>query len=483
MGSADAGMDQEMPGPVFYGPALQAAVQDGQVSMATLDDMVSRILTEMFRFNEFNNPPTGSTSATVTTTAHQDTATTVAEDGTVLLKNSGGTLPLSASDGGSVAVIGPAASAQPDYTGGGSAYVTAPFHVTPLQGLQAAAGSGTTVSYTQGLPTDTSLSAIPSADLSPAYAPTGYGGSYTGTLTAPETGTYVLAFQNPGNYNVTNLSLNGKIILANPGTPPVSTYSVGVNLSGRPEVHAHDQRQWPVGQPELGHPVRPGPGHQPGGDRGQGGEHRGGRGVRRHRVRGGRPGQPQPAVRAERADLRGGRGQPAHRGGARRGRPRGDAVAQPGGGRGGRLVPGREQRHRAGHVLFGQTDPSGHLPVTFPVDLSQVPASSPSQFPGTGGQVQYSEGIDVGYRYYDANNETPLFPFGYGLSYTTFAFSHLQVTPQQIQNASSNPGPTSCGVQRPGQPPGDRLGHRDQHRQGGRLGGRAAVPGRPGRRQ
>ena len=109
--SADAGMDQEMPGPVFYGTALQAAVQDGQVSMATLDDMVSRILTEMFRFNEFNNPPTGSTSATVTTTAHQDTATTVAEDGTVLLKNSGGTLPLSATNGGSVAVIGPAASA------------------------------------------------------------------------------------------------------------------------------------------------------------------------------------------------------------------------------------------------------------------------------------------------------------------------------------------------------------------------------------
>ena len=59
VGSADAGMDQEMPGPVYYGPALQAAVQSGQVSMATLDDMVSRILTELFRFNEFNNPPTG----------------------------------------------------------------------------------------------------------------------------------------------------------------------------------------------------------------------------------------------------------------------------------------------------------------------------------------------------------------------------------------------------------------------------------------
>ncbi len=69
--SADAGMDQEMPAPQYYGSALQAAVQDGQVSMGTLDQMVRRILVEMFRFNEFNNPPTGSTSATVTTPTHQ----------------------------------------------------------------------------------------------------------------------------------------------------------------------------------------------------------------------------------------------------------------------------------------------------------------------------------------------------------------------------------------------------------------------------
>jgi beta-glucosidase len=61
-----------------------------------------------------------------------------------------------------------------------------------------------------------------------------------------------------------------------------------------------------------------------------------------------------------------------------------------------------------------------------------VPASTPAQFPGVGGQVQYSEGIDVGYRWYDARNLTPLFPFGYGLSYTSFAFSDLRVTPSQL---------------------------------------------------
>ncbi len=229
--SADAGNDQEMPSAVYYGPALQAAVQAGQVSMATLNGMVSRILTELFRFNEFNDPPTGSTSATVTTPAHQATSAAVAEAGTVLLKDSGGTLPLKAAGGGSVAVIGPAASAQPDYTGGGSAYVTAPFHVTPLQGIQAAAGTGTSVTYTQGLPTDTSLTPIPGSALSPAYAPTGFGGSYTGTLTAPETGTYVLAFENPcGCYSL------GGPVPGRQGTPGQSghpagvTYSVGVHL-------------------------------------------------------------------------------------------------------------------------------------------------------------------------------------------------------------------------------------------------------------
>ncbi len=55
--SADAGLDQEQPSAVYYGPALEAAVQSGQVALATVNEMVTRILTELFRFNEFNNPP------------------------------------------------------------------------------------------------------------------------------------------------------------------------------------------------------------------------------------------------------------------------------------------------------------------------------------------------------------------------------------------------------------------------------------------
>jgi beta-glucosidase len=90
--------------------------------------------------------------------------------------------------------------------------------------------------------------------------------------------------------------------------------------------------------------------------------------------------------------------------------------------------PGQQDGTSIASVLFGATNPSGHLPVTFPTSLSQVPASTTAQWPGVNGNVSYSEGVDVGYRWYDSQNLTPLFPFGYGLSYTSFAYSNLHVT-------------------------------------------------------
>jgi beta-glucosidase len=90
--------------------------------------------------------------------------------------------------------------------------------------------------------------------------------------------------------------------------------------------------------------------------------------------------------------------------------------------------PGQTSGTALASVLFGQTDPGGHLPVTFPSSLSQVPASTTAEFPGNGTDVLYSEGIDVGYRWYDTKDTTPLFPFGFGLSYTQFAFSGLSVS-------------------------------------------------------
>ncbi|HTW05169.1 MAG TPA: glycoside hydrolase family 3 C-terminal domain-containing protein [Streptosporangiaceae bacterium] len=443
--SAEAGTDQEMPAPQYYGADLQAAVQSGEVSMATLNEMVSRALTEMFRFNDFNNPPTGTTSSVVTTPAHQAVSKDVAEQGTVLLKNGGRTLPLSADNGGNVAVIGPAASTDPVDTGGGSAYVTSTFNVTPLQGIQAAAGSGTSVSYSEGLPTDTSLTPIPSTNLTPAYAPTGFGGSYTGTLTAPETGTYVLAFQNPcGCYTTVSLSLDGKQLLNNPGTPPVSTYSVGVNLVAGQTYTLQLSGGGESANLSWATPSQLAPGIDAA-------------------VTAAKAAKTAVVVvsddteteAADRASLNLPSAQNELISAVAAANPHtvvvinaGAPVVMPWINQVASVVdawyPGESNGSALAAVLFGQVDPSGHLPVTFPTDLSQVPASTPAEFPGVNGQVLYSEGIDVGYRYYDANNETPLFPFGYGLSYTNFAYSHLTVTPGRVQNASSNPGATAC---------------------------------------
>ena len=442
--SADAGDDQEMPAPQFYGSALQTAVDQGQVSMATLNEMVRRIVRELFRFNEFNNPPTGTTSTVVTTPAHQGIATKVAEAGTVLLKNSDQTLPLQAQGGGSIAVIGPAASASPTDTGGGSAFVTAPFSVSPLQGIQAAAGPGTSVSYTQGLPTDTSLTPIPSSALTPAYQPTGGGGSYTGTLTAPATGTFVLAFKNPGNFSVTNLSLDGKVILANPGTPPISTYSVAVDLVNGQTYTLTLNGGGPSANLSWATPSDLAPGI--------------GQAVAAAKSASTAVVVVSDDTESEAAD-RAGLNLPSAQdeliSAVAAANPHtvvvvnaGAPVAMPWLKQAGAVLdawyPGESNGTALASVLFGTTDPSGHLPVTFPASLDQVPASTPQQFPGVSGQVDYSEGIDVGYRHYDAADETPLFPFGFGLSYTSFKFSNLRITPGSLQNDSSNPGTTGC---------------------------------------
>jgi beta-glucosidase len=78
-------------------------------------------------------------------------------------------------------------------------------------------------------------------------------------------------------------------------------------------------------------------------------------------------------------------------------------------------------------LIFGTVDPSGKLPVTFPAGLSQVPAQTTAQWPGTPTGPIYSEGVDIGYRWYQSQNITPAFPFGFGLSYTKFSFTNLKV--------------------------------------------------------
>jgi beta-glucosidase len=85
------------------------------------------------------------------------------------------------------------------------------------------------------------------------------------------------------------------------------------------------------------------------------------------------------------------------------------------------------------NVLFGDVNPSGKLPLTFPKKLSDSPAhKSERTFPGVEEKIFYDEGIYVGYRYFDKEQIEPLFPFGYGLSYTTFNYENLKLNKEKF---------------------------------------------------
>jgi len=86
---------------------------------------------------------------------------------------------------------------------------------------------------------------------------------------------------------------------------------------------------------------------------------------------------------------------------------------------------GQEGGHALASILFGDANPSGKLPVSFPKRFEDSPAFG--HYPGQNLRVDYAEGIYVGYRYFDTKNVEPAFPFGFGLSYTTFEFSDLKV--------------------------------------------------------
>jgi beta-glucosidase len=107
--------------------------------------------------------------------------------------------------------------------------------------------------------------------------------------------------------------------------------------------------------------------------------------------------------------------------------------------------PGEEDGNAVAAVLFGDVNPSGKLPLTFPAQLSDLPANTAAQYPGVlvNGvpTATYSEGVFVGYRHYDQANIAPLFPFGFGLSYTNFAFQNLAVTPTNF-TFTNNPSQT-----------------------------------------
>ncbi|MGH3394994.1 MAG: glycoside hydrolase family 3 C-terminal domain-containing protein, partial [Streptosporangiaceae bacterium] len=489
--SARAGLDMQMPGGTlfgadYYGAPLKKAVRDGRVPMATLNRMVSRILTEMFRFKLFADPPTGSLTDNVATPAHAQIGRAVEQSGTVLLKDSGGVLPLSASRDKSVAVIGADAGQYALTSGGGSAGVIAPYVVTPAQGIaRRGAAAGVSVRYAPGnIPATGALAAVPASafgsGLSASYynnasqsgqpvatgrvasvalnwngkspakgvKASGWSAKLTGTIRLPAAGRYALSLSFTGTAAV---RIAGQAVFASQaGFGSVSRVTVTLP-AGKASITVAYADSIPFGSDGITLGWAP-PQH---------------------------PSLLAQAVQAARrssvavvfasnfetegADLPGiglSASQNQLISAVAAANPdtvvvlnSGSAVTMPWLARVKGVVeawyPGQDDGDEIAAVLFGDVNPSGKLPVTFPRSLAQVPASTRRQWPGVGGKVHYSEGVLVGYRWYSTRHLTPMFPFGYGLSYTTFAFGHLTVRPGRHGELVASASVTDTGS-RPG---------------------------------
>jgi len=141
------GQDQQTPDSSFFGAKLKEAILGGQVSMDTLDTHVLHILVPIFRQGMFDHPRTGKWTSSARSKEHDELARSLAEQGTILLRNEKNTLPLAPA--ASVAVIGKAGSTAPKVETNGSEGV-APYIVSPLDGIRKRAGDGVKVSAADG---------------------------------------------------------------------------------------------------------------------------------------------------------------------------------------------------------------------------------------------------------------------------------------------------------------------------------------------
>ncbi|MER7762072.1 glycoside hydrolase family 3 C-terminal domain-containing protein, partial [Streptomyces sp. NPDC097619] len=435
----DAGLDMEMPAGRHFGPALKKAVTAGSVPMTGVDRAVRRILTTLDRFGLLDGdpPPRPARDAA----AGSELARKVAVAGAVLLRNEKGTLPLTGPAARSVAVIGPTGTV-PFVSGGGSAHVVPDRAASPYEEIRARAGKGARVTRAlgedlYGRPMPGGLLA-PAVDLDERQVAPGATWTWEGTLTLPAEDEWTLTVHYTGTRPA--VLLDGQELF--PVRAGVAEYFAGGLLGTAPD-----------GSTVRRATVRLSPGAHRIGVTALGG----GTGQRfslRHTTRATREADLTEAVRTARA---------AHSvvlfayEDATEGRDR-TTLALPGGQQ--KLIeavtavnprttvvlntsssttmpwlaktgavlqmyyPGQEGAGATAAVLFGDADPGGRLTQTFPAAEQLHPvAGNPLRYPGVGGRQEYSEGVHVGHRWYDAQRVVPLFPFGHGLSYTSFAYS------------------------------------------------------------
>ena len=485
--AAKAGSDE------IQGAALDAAIQSGKLAESDLDLTVYRHLVPMFRLGIYDFPK-GTAEANVSTDEHKKIGLALAEEGTVLLKNKGGLLPLSGVK--SIAVIGDDAGADASVQATHSVVPVAGKLSVPSEAITARAGAGVKVVYEKGTLGIGPLPAVPAsawkltgtyykgagwsgdpvatqpdatidftappvAALSPPAPPApaagaaaggrggGRGGGapripwsarWEGSLTPTSTGMYRFSVNASGT---ARLLISGKPVAEIPKQSGVVTVTGVVSLTAGQSVPIrvectgtgaiHVGWQTPE-QDVLAAAVKAAKESDVAivfaGERA-------GEGYDRTGLR--TPGDLDAVIEAVAAV-----------------NPRTvvvlntvGPVAMPWLDKVSGVVeawyPGQFDGEAIAAILFGDVNPSGRLPMTFPVDEQQGPATKADEYPGDGKTANYSEGVLVGYRWYDAKNQTPLFPFGFGLSYTSFQYSGAKVEHKAGDDATVSVKVTNSG--------------------------------------
>lgn len=492
---------------------LTDALQTGKLTMDTLDDDLTRVLTQMFAYGIVGRAATGTPGTPVDTPAHAQFALTTAEQSAVLLKNAGGVLPLS-SGTSSVAVIGADASTRPVTQGFGSSHVRPPFTSTPLQGITSALAGKAKVAYADGGSTTRHLPSIPTSYLTPpsgeghglqlTVGPAGGPGESITTVDPVAAAEVVpqrvspgadrdkvrtnppaehpvripadrerrgsladldpraaggTSIELPAGWTATSASWSGHLTVPRSGLYTFSMAGTGagaLTLDGHPAVTdlvTHDTGTW-SGTIRLraGHHYTLALHWTPVPDATTldvpsvidiGMAYVGGA-VAKAVALAKRSSvavvfaADYTAETFDRPDLLLPGDENTLISAVAAANPNTVVVLNTDG----PVVmpwlskvkavieawyPGEEDGTAIANVLTGAVNPSGHLPVTFPTSLAKSAVSKVSQWPGIGLTSTLSEGLQVGYRYDHATGTKPLFPFGFGLSYTTFSFSHLTV--------------------------------------------------------
>jgi beta-glucosidase len=469
--AANAGLDLEMPGPArYYGDMLVKAVRNTQVDMAQLDDNVRRVLRTLFRTGVMDGMrrPAGELGSE----RHRHIAVDVARDSITLLKNERGLLPLSRERVRSIAVIGPNADAA-IIQGGGSANVIPARIVTALESLREL--SGMHVEYAQGVDNELVTPAADSRLLSTTATREVQGlqfaiyanAKFAGRPASSGVDTYFNKLSlgeglTPAQEDPISARWSGYFWPSKSGVYEFSLTQVGsavLTIDGVRIIDDETPTRPPAGAELFPIPMRV-----------VQLELRAGRGypilleyvsgtLAFHLFRFGiRPpaGTIDEAVRIARdadvalvfvgvsttSETEGADRRDMELFGPQNELVEAVAAANPNtvvvlnNGAPLRLpwidrvsavleawLPGQEGARAVAEVLLGMANPCGKLPLTFPRRLEDNPSYL---YYSNGRDAHYGEGVFVGYRYYEKRKVEPLFPFGHGLSYTTFEYASLR---------------------------------------------------------